>query len=123
MPDPLYTFPDGTLDQYLALTEVLGISRFVLVQPTFYGTDNRLTLDVLRRVGDRCRAVVRVEEDVTDGELDEFHELGVRALRLDLFARSDAADGRDHRLRPPDGAHAPAARLAPAVLHTGPGGA
>ena len=88
MPNPLYTFPDGTLDQYLALTEVLGISRFVLVQPTFYGTDNRLTLDVLRRVGDRCRAVVRVDEDVTDGELDEFHELGVRALRLDLFARA-----------------------------------
>ena len=88
-PDPLYTFPDGTLDQYLALTEVLGISRMVLVQPTFYGTDNRLTLDVLRRVGDRCRAVVRVDEDVTDGELDEFHELGVGAIRLDLFARSD----------------------------------
>ena len=88
VPDPLYTFPDATLDQYLALTEVLGISRFVLVQPTFYGTDNRLTLDVLRRVGDRCRAVVRVEEDVTDAELDEFHDLGVRALRLDLFARS-----------------------------------
>ena len=62
--------------------------RFVLVQPTFYGTDNRLTLDVLRRVEDRCRAVARVDEDVADGELDEFHELGVRALRLDLFARS-----------------------------------
>ncbi len=62
--------------------------RFVLVQPTFYGTDNRLTLDVLRRVEDRCRAVARVDEDVTDGELDEFHELGVRALRLDLFPRS-----------------------------------
>ena len=89
VPDPLYTFPDGTLDQYLALTDVLGISRFVLVQPTFYGTDNRLTLDVLRRVGDRCRAVVRVEEDVTDAELDEFHELGVRAIRLDLFARAE----------------------------------
>ena len=61
----------------------------VLVQPTFYGTDNRLTLDVLRRVGDRCRAVVRVEDDVTDAELDGFHELGVRALRLDLFARAE----------------------------------
>jgi len=89
VPDPLYTFPDGTLDQYLALTKVLGISRFVLVQPTFYGTDNHLTLDVLRRVGDRCRAVVRVDEDITDGELDEFRDRGVRALRLDLFARAE----------------------------------
>jgi len=88
VPSPLYTFPDGSLDQYLALTEVLCFSRFVLVQPTFYGTDNRLTLDVLRRAGDRCRAVVRVDEDIADVDLDRFHELGVRALRLDLFARS-----------------------------------
>ncbi|HET6293394.1 MAG TPA: amidohydrolase family protein [Kribbella sp.] len=87
--NPLYTFPDGTLDQYLALADVLGIARMVLVQPTFYGTDNSLTLDVLRRAGSRCRAVVRVEENVTDAELDQFHQLGVRAIRLDLFARAE----------------------------------
>ena len=38
--EPLYTFPDATLEQYLQLTEVLGISRMVLVQPSFYGVDN-----------------------------------------------------------------------------------
>jgi 2-pyrone-4,6-dicarboxylate lactonase len=89
VPNPLYTFPDGTVEQYLAMVDVLGIERMVLVQPTFYGTDNRLTLDTLRRIGSRCRAVVRVEENVTDAELDRFHALGVRALRLDLFARRD----------------------------------
>jgi len=89
VPEPLYTFPDGTLDQYLRLTEFLGVDRMVLVQPTFYGTDNTLTLDVLRRVGpDRCRAVVRVPADVSEAELDRYHELGVRAIRLDLFARA-----------------------------------
>jgi predicted TIM-barrel fold metal-dependent hydrolase len=85
---PFYTFPDATLEQYLRLTEVLGITRMVIVQPTFYGTDNSLALDVLRRVGPRCRAVIRVEEDVTDDELDRCHALGVRAIRLDLFARA-----------------------------------
>ena len=85
--DPQYTFPDATLDQYLELIGVLGIERMVLVQPTFYGTDNSLTLDVLKRVGANCRAVVRIEEDVSDAELDRYHELGVRAIRLDLFAR------------------------------------
>jgi predicted TIM-barrel fold metal-dependent hydrolase len=89
VPDPLYTFPDATLEKYLQLTAVLGIERMVLVQPTFYGTDNSLTLDVLRRLGPRCRAVVRVEEDVSDAELDRYHDLGVRAIRLDLFARRD----------------------------------
>ena len=89
VPDPQYTFPDGTVAQYLALCDVLGIERMVLVQPTFYGTDNRLTLEVLRRTGPRCRAVVRIEEDTPETELDRFHRLGVRAIRLDLFARRD----------------------------------
>jgi 2-pyrone-4,6-dicarboxylate lactonase len=87
--NPLYTFPDGTLDQYFAMADVLGLSRSVLVQPTFYGTDNSLTLDVLERAGSRCRAVVQVDDDVTDRELDRFHDRGVRAIRLNLFARAD----------------------------------
>lgn len=87
VPDPLYSFPDATLAQYLRLTDVLGIDRMVIVQPTFYGTDNRLLLDVLHRTGTRCRGVVRIDEDIDDAELDRYHELGVRAIRLDLFAR------------------------------------
>jgi 2-pyrone-4,6-dicarboxylate lactonase len=93
VPDPLYTFPDGTLAQYLAMTEVLELERMVLVQPTFYGTDNRLLTDVLHRVGDRCRGVVRIEEDTDDAELDRLDKLGARAIRLDLFARSDWPTG------------------------------
>jgi predicted TIM-barrel fold metal-dependent hydrolase len=88
VPDPLYTFPGGTVEQYLALTAALGIERMVLVQPTFYGTDNSLLVDVLKRLGARCGGVVRIEEDTTDAELDAFHETGVRAIRLDLFARA-----------------------------------
>jgi 2-pyrone-4,6-dicarboxylate lactonase len=86
--DPLYTFPDGTVDQYLAMTQALGIERMVLVQPTFYGTDNSLLVDVLKRLGPRCGGVVRIEEDTTDADLDAFHEIGVRGIRLDLFARA-----------------------------------
>lgn len=89
VPDPLYTFPDATLRQYLEMIEMLGIERMVLVQPTFYGNDNALTLDVLKKVGARCRAVVRIEEDVSDAELDRYQRLGVRAIRLDLFARAN----------------------------------
>jgi 2-pyrone-4,6-dicarboxylate lactonase len=88
VPDPLYMFPEATLEQYLRLTEVLGIERMVLVQPTFYGTDNSLLAAVLRRLGDRARGVVRIEEDTTDAELDRYHDVGVRAIRLDLFARA-----------------------------------
>ncbi len=85
---PLYTFPDGTLDQYERMAQFLGIERMVIVQPTYYGTDNRVLLDALRRAGSRCRGVVRIDDDTTDAELDRFHEAGVRAIRLDLFARA-----------------------------------
>ncbi|MEW1796736.1 amidohydrolase family protein [Streptomyces niveus] len=88
VPEPLYTFPDGTLEQYQALTRQLGIRRTVLVQPTYYGTDNSLLLDVLRAAGPDCRGVARVEEDAGGRELDRLHTAGVRAIRLDLFARA-----------------------------------
>lgn len=87
--EPQYTFPDGTVDQYLALAEFLGIERMVIVQPTYYGEDNSLTLDTLDRLGERARAVVRVTESVTSAELDAMHRRGVRAIRLDLFARKN----------------------------------
>jgi predicted TIM-barrel fold metal-dependent hydrolase len=87
VPEPLYTFPDGTADKYLAAAGFLGIERMVLVQPTYYGTDNSLLRDVLKRLGSRCSGVIRIEEDTSDAELDEYHALGVRAIRLDLFAR------------------------------------
>jgi 2-pyrone-4,6-dicarboxylate lactonase len=88
VPAPLYTFPDGTVEAYLRMAEVLGIERMVLVQPSFYGTDNSLLRYVLKRLGPRCGGVVQIDEDASDAELDEFHELGVRAIRLDLFARA-----------------------------------
>jgi predicted TIM-barrel fold metal-dependent hydrolase len=84
----LYTFPDATLDQYQRVARRLGLERMVLIQPSYYGTDNRLLLDVLNRLGSRCRGVVQIEEGTSDDELDRFHELGVRAIRLDLFARA-----------------------------------
>jgi predicted TIM-barrel fold metal-dependent hydrolase len=86
--DPLYTFPDGTAGQYLAMAEALGIQRMVLVQPTFYGTDNSLLVDTLKRLGPRCGGVVRIADDITEAQLDAFDETGVRAIRLDLFARA-----------------------------------
>jgi predicted TIM-barrel fold metal-dependent hydrolase len=86
--EPQYTFPEATLDQYIRLAEHLGIDRMVLVQPTFYGNDNSLTVNVLKMLGGHCRAVVRIDDDIADKELDRYHALGVRAIRLDLFARA-----------------------------------
>jgi 2-pyrone-4,6-dicarboxylate lactonase len=85
---PHYTLPDGTLAQYRSLMPHLGIERFVIVQPSFYGCDNSCLIDTLAEVGDRARGVVMIEPDITDAELEGFHRRGVRAVRLDLFKRA-----------------------------------
>jgi 2-pyrone-4,6-dicarboxylate lactonase len=85
---PHYTLPDGTLLQYRGLMPQLGIERFVLVQPSYYGTDNSCLLDTLVEVGDLARGVVMIEPDISDAELERFHRCGVRAVRLDLFKRA-----------------------------------
>jgi 2-pyrone-4,6-dicarboxylate lactonase len=85
---PHYTLPDGTLAQYRRLMPQVGIDRFVLVQPSYYGTDNSCLLDTLIDAGDLARGVVMIEPDISDAELDRFHRHGVRAVRLDLFKRA-----------------------------------
>jgi 2-pyrone-4,6-dicarboxylate lactonase len=88
VPRPHYTLPDGQLSHYLGLMAVLGLQRFVIVQPSFYDTDNACLLDALRSAGSIARGVVMIEPDATEEELDRMHALGVRAIRLDLFKRS-----------------------------------
>lgn len=85
---PHYTLPDGTLAQYRRLMPQLGIERFVLVQPSYYGTDNSCLLDALVEAGDLARGVVMMEPGISDAELERFHRCGVRAVRLDLFKRA-----------------------------------
>ena len=85
---PHYTLPDGTLGQYRSLMRQVGIEKFVLVQPSYYGTDNSCLLDTLIDVGDLARGVVMIEPEISEAELDRFHRCGVRAVRLDLFKRA-----------------------------------
>jgi 2-pyrone-4,6-dicarboxylate lactonase len=85
---PHYTLPDGALAKYDDVRRVLGLGRFVIVQPSYYDTDNRCLLDALAVAGDRARGVVMVEPDVRPETLAEYHRAGVRGVRLDLFKRA-----------------------------------
>jgi len=85
---PHYTLPDGPLVKLNQMADFLGLDHYVIVQSSYYGTDNRCLLDALDKAGARARGVAMVEESVTDAELHDMHRRGVRALRLDLFLRS-----------------------------------
>jgi 2-pyrone-4,6-dicarboxylate lactonase len=84
---PHYTLPDGAPVLLERMTAALGIDRFAIVQPSYYGTDNRCMLDALVLLGERARGVAMVDETIDDEALRLLHTKGVRALRLDLFLR------------------------------------
>jgi predicted TIM-barrel fold metal-dependent hydrolase len=77
--------PDASPADYRALARRLGIQRSVLVTPSTYGTDNRLHLQAMRELGpERTRMVAVVDTSVTDSQLRDMHEAGVRGIRFNL---------------------------------------
>ncbi|CAM8672401.1 MULTISPECIES: amidohydrolase family protein [Sphingobium] len=85
---PHYTLPDATLVQFRAAMQVLGLRNFVIVQPSFYDTDNRCLIDNLKAAGDIARGVVMVEPDIDAATLQAYTDAGVCGVRLDLFKRA-----------------------------------
>jgi predicted TIM-barrel fold metal-dependent hydrolase len=64
-----------------------GITRFVIVQPSFYGADNSATLDALDELGGQGRGVAVIDPGKTPPEtLAAFHQRGVRGLRVNLYS-------------------------------------
>lgn len=64
----------------------LGVGHLVLVQPSVYGTDNRLVLSALQASAGRHRAVVVVDDTVPFDALQAMHTLGVRGVRFNLVS-------------------------------------
>ncbi len=84
--DRSYNVPEAPLAAHEAMKRAVGLVRTVLVQPSGYGTDNRLLLAALRDLGPRGRGVAVIDTDASDRELDALHEAGVRAVRLNLVS-------------------------------------
>jgi predicted TIM-barrel fold metal-dependent hydrolase len=80
----IYTPPDALLADWQRLAAALGVERGVIVQPSVYGTDNAVVLDNLRLMQGKWRAVVVVEDSITDKELEAMHALGVRGIRFNV---------------------------------------
>jgi predicted TIM-barrel fold metal-dependent hydrolase len=78
--------PDDALpDDYRALQRRIGTTRGVIIQPSTYGTDNRLQIASRQALGaENFRVVAVVAEDVSDTELRRLDEQGVRGVRFNL---------------------------------------
>lgn len=99
-PTRAYTPATASLKDLLSFSSGVSSSsrpeKYVVVQPSPYGTDNRVLLSILRlcqesQVVVRGIAVVDLNT-VTDAELRDLHDRGVRGLRLNLQSHGHDVD-------------------------------
>ncbi|MEV7524208.1 amidohydrolase family protein [Streptomyces sp. NPDC091371] len=86
-PERKYTPCDASKDQLFALRDHLGFARNVVVQATCHGADNSAMVDALRASGGLARGVATLRPDVTDAQVRELHEAGVRGVRFNFVKR------------------------------------
>jgi 2-pyrone-4,6-dicarboxylate lactonase len=82
-----YTPCDASREKLFELRDFLGFSRNVIVQASCHGSDNSALVDALHAAGDLARGVAVVRPDVTDSELDDLHDAGVRGVRFNFVKR------------------------------------
>src|SRR5579859_6279275 len=84
--DIRYKPPYEPVERYLKLARRLGFTRYVFVQPSAYGFDNSCMLDAMREVAPAIRrGIIDLDETkVSDNELAELDELGVRGIRVNI---------------------------------------
>jgi predicted TIM-barrel fold metal-dependent hydrolase len=92
-PNRHYTCAEASLAM-LRAAAAPEVQRFVVVQPSFYGTDNEATLQACDALNGRSRAVAVVDPaQIDDDQARRLKARGVAGLRLNLNTRLQG----DHR--------------------------
>jgi 2-pyrone-4,6-dicarboxylate lactonase len=86
-PERKYTPCDAGKKDLFALRDQLGFARNVVVQATCHGADNRALVDACRASEGKARGVATVRRSVTDRELEDLHDAGVRGVRFNFLKR------------------------------------
>jgi len=85
--DRTYLAEIATLKQLESASAPRAFRRFVIVQPSFYGTDNSLLLEGLAALGGRGRGVAVINpETLSARTIAGFAHQGVRGVRLNLYS-------------------------------------
>ena len=83
--DRIYTAGAASLETLRRAAR--GVGRFVVVQPSFYGTDNRVTLAAVGALGSNGRGVAVIDpSNVTDAEVASLAAGGIAGLRINLYS-------------------------------------
>ncbi len=94
-----YTPCDAPKETLFALRDFLGFDRSVIVQASCHGRDNAALVDALRSSDGTAKGVAVVRYDVSEDELKELDDAGVRAVRFNFVKRLVDATPRENYLR------------------------
>lgn len=75
---------DATVADYREFQKRIGTTRHVVVTPSTYGTDNRVTLDAVAQFGPEAAAVVVVNDKISDAELKAMDNAGAVGIRFNF---------------------------------------
>lgn len=84
MADRHYTPGPAPHEALLEHMQRTGVQRTVIVQPSFYGTDNRCMLESLARLQGAGRGIAVVDRDIEAASMWSMHLAGVRGLRINI---------------------------------------
>ena len=87
VPNRTYLAGVATVDEIESNAAPHNVRRFVIVQPSFHGADNRLLVKSLNVLAGRGRGVAVIDQATSRQTLSELVAQGVRGLRLNLYSR------------------------------------
>ena len=87
VPERTYLADVATLKQLESASATRAVRRYVIIQPSFYGTDNTVLLEALDGLAGRGRGVVVINPKTTSARtLSSMTGQGVRGMRLNLYS-------------------------------------
>ncbi|WLE59533.1 amidohydrolase family protein [Burkholderia plantarii] len=82
--DRAYTPSEASVANLRAHLAQIGMSRVVLIQPSFYGTDNACLIDALQALGGMARGIAVIDSSTPDETLQALAANGVKGVRVNL---------------------------------------
>lgn len=76
---------NATAQDYISRLDELGFTHGVLVQPSFFGTDNHVMLGAIQQYPKRLKGIAVVEHTASLDELKALKAQGIAGIRLNLF--------------------------------------
>lgn len=76
---------NATVEDYISRLDEMGFTHGVLIQPSFFGTDNHVMLNAIAQYPDRLKGIAMVDPDITWDALKQLQSQGIVGIRLNLF--------------------------------------